>query len=85
MTTQTEFPQHYARDVAIALGAAVLLLWTVFPFAWILLTSIKNPGDIISVPPKFVFTPTIDNYAALSLASTGDNIRQRARTFRCSS
>ena len=32
---------------------------------WILLTSLKNPGDIISVPPKFVFTPTIDNYAVL--------------------
>jgi len=29
------------------------------------LTSLKNPGDIISVPPKFVFTPTFDNYAAL--------------------
>jgi len=30
-----------------------------------LLTSLKSPGDIISVPPKFVFTPTTDNYAAL--------------------
>ena len=37
----------------------------VFPFVWILLTSLKSPGDMISVPPKFVFTPTIDNYAAL--------------------
>jgi multiple sugar transport system permease protein len=65
MTTQSGFPQHNARNVAIALGAVVLLVWTVFPFAWILLTSLKNPGDIISVPPKFMFTPTIDNYAAL--------------------
>ena len=53
------------RDIAIAAGAALLLIWTVFPFAWILLTSLKSPGDIISVPPKFVFTPTIDNYLAL--------------------
>jgi hypothetical protein len=29
------------------------------------LTSLKNPSDIISVPPKFVFTPTINNYTAL--------------------
>ena len=57
--------QRYVRNVAIALGAVLLLVWTVFPFVWILLTSLKSPGDIISVPPKFVFTPTFDNYAAL--------------------
>ena len=43
----------------------MLLVWTVFPFVWILLTSLKSPGDMLSVPPKFVFTPTFDNYAAL--------------------
>ena len=53
------------RTVAIAVAAVVLLVWTVFPFVWILLTSLKSPGDMLSVPPKFVFTPTIDNYAAL--------------------
>jgi multiple sugar transport system permease protein len=57
--------QRYVRHVVIALGASLLLAWTVFPFAWILLTSLKNPGDIISVPLKFVFAPTFDNYAAL--------------------
>ena len=57
--------QRYVRQVAIALGAVLLLAWTVFPFVWILLTSLKSPGDIISVPPTFVFTPTFDNYAAL--------------------
>jgi multiple sugar transport system permease protein len=51
--------------VVVAVAAVVLLVWTVFPFVWILLTSLKSPGDIISVPPKFVFTPTIDNYSAL--------------------
>ncbi len=37
---------------------------TVFPFAWILLTSLKGPGDpIFSVPPQFIPTdPTLDNY-----------------------
>jgi multiple sugar transport system permease protein len=57
--------QRYVRHIAIALGAILLLAWTVFPFIWILLTSLKSPGDIISVPPTFVFTPTFDNYAAL--------------------
>ena len=32
-------------------GVAVLMAWTVFPFLWILLTSLKQPSDIIAVPP----------------------------------
>ena len=41
-----------------------LAVTTVFPFAWMLLTSIKGPADAItSVPPQFIPNdPTIDNY-----------------------
>jgi multiple sugar transport system permease protein len=53
------------RQVVIILAIVLLLFWTVFPFIWILLTSLKAPVDIISVPPTFVFSPTFDNYAAL--------------------
>ena len=53
------------QQVVLIVAAAMLLIWTVFPFVWILLTSLKSPGDILSVPPKFVFAPTFDNYAAL--------------------
>ena len=56
---------RHLQQVVVALAALLLLLWTVFPFVWILLTSLKSPGDILSVPPSFVFTPTLDNYAAL--------------------
>ncbi len=65
MTARRVSGQRNVTLVALTIGAIVLLVWTVFPFVWILLTSLKNPGDIISVPPKFVFTPTFDNYAAL--------------------
>ena len=34
--------QRTVRQVAIGLAAFVLLAWTVFPFVWILLTSLKN-------------------------------------------
>ena len=56
-------------NAAVATAAAVLIVWTVFPFVWILLTSLKSPTDIISVPPKFIFKPTIGNYAALVLGN----------------
>jgi multiple sugar transport system permease protein len=65
MTSRAALHQRYVWKVAMIVAAAVLVVWTVFPFVWILLTSLKSPGDIISVPPKFVFAPTFDNYAAL--------------------
>jgi multiple sugar transport system permease protein len=67
VTPQAVLRQRYVRNVAMAVAAIILIVWTVLPFVWILLTSLKSPGDIISVPPKFVFTPTMDNYAALVL------------------
>lgn len=63
--------QRHVAQVAVALAALFLLVWTVFPFVWILLTSLKSPGDIISVPPTFVFEPTFDNYAALVMGERG--------------
>ena len=45
---------------------ALLSVWTVFalaPIVWILMMSLKIPPDIIAYPPKFIFTPTLENYA----------------------
>jgi multiple sugar transport system permease protein len=39
--------------------------WTVFPFFWILLTSLKQPLDVIATPPKVFFEPTLQNYQAI--------------------
>ena len=61
--------RHYLRNAAIVVAAVILIVWTVFPFVWILMTSLKNSADIISAPPKFIFRPTMDNYAALFFAS----------------
>lgn len=43
----------------------LLTLWSIFalaPIAWILMMSLKTPADIISWPPKFIFSPIADNY-----------------------
>lgn len=65
MTARAASYRRSARNLAIAAAATLLVVWTVFPFFWILLTSLKSPTDILSVPPQFVFTPTLENYAAL--------------------
>ena len=58
---------RWRRTAATAGWYAILLaiaFITVFPFAWMFLTSIKGPADqITSVPPQFLPTdPTIANY-----------------------
>jgi len=40
----------------------IVLLWTVFPIAWLILTSFKPANDIMVTPPRFLFKPTLDNY-----------------------
>jgi multiple sugar transport system permease protein len=40
----------------------VIGLLVLFPFLWMLSSSFKTQVDIISWPPKFVFTPTLQNY-----------------------
>jgi multiple sugar transport system permease protein len=45
----------------LGLCALIVLL----PIAWMLFQSFKGPIDVIAVPPKFIFTPTLDNYAAV--------------------
>jgi len=71
------FRWHYLRNVAVVTAAAALVVWTVFPFLWIFLTSLKRPPDIISAPPKFIFQPTLENYLALAI---GDHAAGNAST-----
>jgi multiple sugar transport system permease protein len=73
--------QRTVRNVVIAVAAVVLLVWTVFPFIWILLTSLKGPQDMLSVPPAFVFTPTFDNYAALVMGEQRGQISSTRPDF----
>jgi multiple sugar transport system permease protein len=43
----------------IVMGIALVVL---FPFLWMLSSSFKTQVDIIAWPPKFIFTPTLQNY-----------------------
>jgi putative chitobiose transport system permease protein len=55
---------RWLRDGAWYLVLTAMAVITVFPFAWMFLTSIKGPTDpITSVPPQFLPNdPTIANY-----------------------
>ena len=49
------------RSVAITL----VLVFFLFPIAWIFLMSLQTNETILRIPPSLAFTPIIDNYTAL--------------------
>lgn len=40
----------------------LLLLFFLFPIYWLIATSLKTQVDIFSMPPKWLFVPTFENY-----------------------
>ena len=46
--------------VIVVVGITVAMI---FPFLWMLMSSFKTQVDIIRWPPKFIFSPTMANYA----------------------
>ena len=43
-------------------GVLVILLIILTPYVWLVLTSFKDRVDAFAIPPKILFTPTLDNY-----------------------
>ncbi len=57
------------------LGAAIVSLIYFFPVLWIVLTAFKSYSDALSVPPKFIFTPTLENFVSVFSRSYIDGQR----------
>lgn len=48
-----------------ALAVIAILFWSLFPIAFIVMSSLKPGKDIFAVPPKYIFTPTFEHYVSL--------------------
>ena len=55
------------EDVFVHIGVGIILLIVVAPVVWLFLTSFKKPVDVYAMPPKWLFTPTFENYNTLIL------------------
>lgn len=59
-----------ADRIAVVFGktAAVagILLWSLFPIGFMVLSSLKPAREIFAVPPSFAFAPTVEHYLALA-------------------
>lgn len=49
------------------LSILVIAVWSLAPIAFVVVSSLKPPGDIFAYPPKWLFTPTLQNYVDLWL------------------
>lgn len=45
----------------------IFIFYILFPLTWIFLMSVKDFKDIIAYPPKFIFTPSSNNYKEILL------------------
>jgi ABC-type glycerol-3-phosphate transport system permease component len=63
-----ETPLWLRATLTIIGGAAASL--TLFPIVWMVLISLKTQREALSLPPKYIFTPTLDAYSTV-LAKSG--------------
>jgi multiple sugar transport system permease protein len=52
-----------------SLGALVVSVVYFFPVLWIILTAFKTYNDTLAVPPKWLFTPTLENFVQVFFRS----------------
>jgi multiple sugar transport system permease protein len=62
------------------------LLWLIaiiffVPIAWIMLASFKSDADILAVPPKLIFTPTLEQHTE-TIFGSGTGISNTLDYFR---
>jgi multiple sugar transport system permease protein len=52
---------------------AVIVIWTVAPFAWLIVASISTKKDLITLPLRwFPQQPTLENYKAMLFGTSGN-------------
>ncbi len=51
-----------AGDAVAYLILSGWMLFTLFPIAWLLLSSVKEPTQVFAMPPQWLFKPTLHNY-----------------------
>ena len=54
-----------ASRLGLSFGIAVLLIGTLFPLYYMVLTSLKPDTTLLAQPPAFLFAPVLEHYATL--------------------
>jgi multiple sugar transport system permease protein len=73
-------PGWRAERIKAVLGITTIVVVTVIyliPVLWIVLTSLKQWDDVQATPPRFFFSPTLENYANLPVNRVFDQSGSR--------
>ncbi|GGG01254.1 carbohydrate ABC transporter permease [Paenibacillus abyssi] len=62
---------RYIENILAYLIIIPLLLLFLFPFLWLIITSVKEGTDAIAIPPIWDFHPTFNNYISLFRSTEG--------------
>jgi multiple sugar transport system permease protein len=62
------------RRILKALGLGAYFTFALGPVIWIAMMSLKDSNDVIASPPKFVFSPTLENYKAITVGQHANTI-----------
>lgn len=55
----------YLKHLVIYLFLFFITVAFVFPYFWMIITAFKPPKDIRAIPPKIIFSPTLENFQRL--------------------
>jgi len=59
-----------AKQILVYLTVTVAVLLSIFPIVYLLLTSFKQPEQTFSLPPVWIFQPTLKNYSDVFAGGT---------------
>lgn len=57
--------RFYAGKALHGLGLLAVLLFTLFPFYWMVSSSFKSQTDLLASPPLWLFQPTLEHYGEI--------------------
>ncbi|MGC4024663.1 MAG: carbohydrate ABC transporter permease [Mesorhizobium sp.] len=58
-----------SSNILHALGLCAVIVFSMFPFYWMVTASFKTQTDILASPPLWFFMPTLENYQAIFVDS----------------
>jgi multiple sugar transport system permease protein len=56
------FTKTRIKRLLLYLGTLIVVLVFFIPLAWVVISSFKTAAEIFTIPPKWIFQPTLNNY-----------------------
>jgi multiple sugar transport system permease protein len=57
--------KSFLKKAGLYIVLTAYFIFTLIPFLWTFMTSLKKPNDVIAAPLKLTFQPTLENYEAV--------------------